>query len=48
MDRLKRFLLKFLMKARESAQACFLKNKHDDLLDSFKVISCIIYHIVHC
>ena len=25
-----------------------LKNKHDDLLDSVKVISCIIYHIVHC
>ena len=48
MDHLKRFLLRFLMKARESAQACFLKDKHVDLLDSFQVISCIIYHMVHC
>ena len=25
-----------------------LQNKHEDLLHNFQVISCIIYHMVHC
>ena len=45
-------VLKVSVKVSDEGQgectACFLKNKHNDLLDSFQVISSIIYHVLHC